>query len=153
MTWSYDISQLATSGLFRTRLRIGDTIEERQLLQNEEIGVILVEEPDLLIAASRCCDSIVAVFSRRSSETSDKLSKDWAKVVDQYRKLAIDLKNQATLGVDWLVGGIDRNEEVELARDSSALQPSFRIGQDNNPRALDRRRTTRQGFLPGIGPF
>jgi len=65
MTWTYG-GNPAASTIDAIRLEIGDTIEEEQLLQDEELEYFYEEEGSILGAAARACEAIAAKFSREA---------------------------------------------------------------------------------------
>lgn len=64
MSWSYDPVRLATSKRDQVRFKLGDTIEEDALLQDEEIDFLLLEAHDDVMRASiQGCLAIISVLS------------------------------------------------------------------------------------------
>ncbi len=89
MTWTYDPNRARLEeGRDRVRLLIGDTLETRPLLQNEEIDVALLLAQGVLDAAcALACDMIVAKFSGDPDFSHGRVSQQRSQIVDHYRDL------------------------------------------------------------------
>jgi len=94
MTWTYG-GNPATSTIDAIRLEIGDTIEEEQLLQDEELEYFYEEEGSILGAAARACEAIAAKFSREADLKVGELSLSASQKAKHYQEKAKVLRERA----------------------------------------------------------
>lgn len=142
MTWTYDDSDLVTTTaagrLNVVRLTIGDTDTNDQLLQNEEIQYFLGEaSDDPTGAAIFSVEAILALFTRQVSVTQGPVSWGADKRIENYRLLGDRLKSKATKNAAWFAGGLTKSGKLALDQDADAVQPAFRIGQDDYTQPVD----------------
>lgn len=143
MSWSYDASMLATSALFRVRFLSGDVDTTDQLVQDEEITYLLTQTTNETIAAAMVLEHLSRKFSRYASKRIGSLSITAAERASAFAKRASELRTEAGILCEVFVGGISISGKEALDEDSDAVQPSFRMGQDDNPRAPNERNPTR----------
>jgi hypothetical protein len=93
MTWTYLSTDLSTD-LAQVRREIGDTNEDDQFLQDEEIALALTSEGSVLLAAARCCDWIARTFARDFDFVADGTEIRKAARAKQYRELAAELRDR-----------------------------------------------------------
>lgn len=139
--WSYSPENLHTDDnggrLNVVRLLIGDTIEDDQLVQDDEIIFALSQSINPYTAASWVCGVIAAKFAREVTTTiSGTLREQLSDKINHYSQLQRDLEKQAkkfgsTLGV-W-AGGINRFDVANVEQDPTRVEPRFKIGQFDNP--------------------
>jgi len=145
MSWSYDASSLGTSTsgerLNSVRFLVGDTDTNDQLIQDEEITFSLTQTGDnIYYAASFVAETLAAKFSRKVDTKLDgTLSAEYSQLAEQYRLLAVGLKQQGqrysgtTLGVSFggiTISGIDTNRD-----NTDRVVPSFRRDRFRYPGA------------------
>lgn len=94
MSWTYDITQLATSKLYQVRFIIGDTIVADPLLQDEEINFILTQKESTIATSIECCDRIVSVNARNADYDLGPFSIKASQRVKNYTELAKKLQNR-----------------------------------------------------------
>ena len=64
MAWSYDPTTLSSSSKDQVRFKLGDTVEEEALLQDEEIEFLLAQNNGSVIQATiAACMSIISILS------------------------------------------------------------------------------------------
>lgn len=103
MTFTYngDPSESTTT---EVRFLIGDTDENDQLLQDEEIEYILVVHPDAgatssnYAAASACAEAIAASFAKKMDKSVGSASLTYSQRYQHYVELADRLKSIAQHG-------------------------------------------------------
>lgn len=93
MTWTYLATDLSTD-LAKVRREIGDTNEDDQFLQDEEITLALTDEGSVLLAAARACDWIARTFARDFDFEADGTKIMKAARAKQYRELAAELRDR-----------------------------------------------------------
>lgn len=136
MTWSYDDTDLQDSTpagrLNIVRLIIGDTDSNDQLLQNEEIAYFLGEasdDPDG--AAVFSVEAILALFARQVAVTQGPVSWGADKRIENFERLAARLRQKQARNAAWFAGGLTKSGKKSLDDDTDAVQPAFRVGQDD----------------------
>jgi hypothetical protein len=141
MAWTYNPTQLGTSTLYQVRFYVGDTDSTRQLVQDEEILFVLTEEPSPKSAAAVVCDSLAGKFSQYTDASVDGVSQSGSQLAEAFRQRAKDLRDSISSTVLPVFGGIYHSQKDALDQDPSMVQPSFRIGADDNPDAPNERRS------------
>jgi hypothetical protein len=126
MTWTYDLTELATSEVYQIRLEIGDTDGSDQLLQDEEITQNIAVEMNLWGAAARCCEQISRVFLRKADIRLGRvLYLLYGKQATQYMDMAKCLRVKALgANVPW-IGGQFVEDKITYAEDESLVKPKF----------------------------
>lgn len=120
MAWSYEETDLTTTTdtgrLNSVRLLVGDTDENDQLIQDEEIlfGLAQVNN-NIYFAASFAADAISAKFTRRVTTKIDgALSANYSELAKRYKALSQDLKEQgqrySMTSTSFRAGGISKTE-------------------------------------------
>lgn len=127
MTWTYDLSDLSTNEKDQIRLEIGDTDEQAQLLQDEEIVQAISVERNFWSASARCCEMISRLFLRRSDvKLGRALSVTYTKMAEQYLNMAILLRKKALgSGVVPYVGGMSVSQKILQANNPDIVAPLF----------------------------
>lgn len=134
MTWSYDVTDLATSEKDQIRLEVGDTDERAQLLQDEEILQAIAVEGNFWNAAARCAELIGRLFLRRvDTRLGRSMMVTYSKTADAYFAMAARLR-QKGLGtrVPW-AGGMSVADKIAYQQDASIVQPAFARNMMENP--------------------
>lgn len=75
MSFSYDVSQLGVSDLYRVRFMVQDTVATSALLQDEEINLALVQRGGIYGASAFLCRALATKFAREA-DTSDRDIRD-----------------------------------------------------------------------------
>lgn len=126
MSWSY-----YAGGGTRDWIRfvIGDTDEDDELLQDEEIDAALSNEGNKYAAAAICADAIAAKFAREADKTVGPLSISASQKGERYLKLADKLRKQTGRRVAAWAGGISESEKRTAESDTDRVDTSFKRGQ------------------------
>lgn len=134
MTWSYTVSDLATSKKDQVRLLIGDTVQTDQQLQDEEINFLLSRRGTIYGAAAECCRSLQAKFSRSVDQASGNYSAKYSQLAKAYGVKASEYEAKvATSGaVMPHAGGISVTDKLAQEQDSDRVSPQFQVGMDDN---------------------
>jgi hypothetical protein len=141
MTWTYLNGDPATSDRNKVRFLVGDTDEDDQLLQDEEIDWLLTTQSDPDQAAVLAAEAIAAKFAREADTTNEGLSISKSQRSKSYRDLVKVLASRVSTRAEISVGGLVISEKEALDDDTDAVQPAFTRGQDDFPgTGLDRPR-------------
>lgn len=140
MTVTYDDSE--ASDLHKVRGIIGDTITDDAYLQDETITALLTVHGSVLATSVECCRRILARIARDTDRNAVGFSASRSQVTQHYRDLMADLSAQLTATATCFVGGTSLSEEQDLESDDDFIEPSFKIGDNDNstPRRFDRTR-------------
>ena len=128
-TYSGDPSD---SDLDKVRFLCGDTLDRDALLQDAEINEIIIDTPNIRLAAADACEAIAALFSRKITRSNLGQSASLSEKAKAYFELAKRLRKRAWTSAELFAGGTTISEKDTLASDTNAIQPSFKIGQDDN---------------------
>jgi hypothetical protein len=131
MTWTYSNTSLSTD-LAKVRLYIGDTNTAWQLLTDEEIAVATTLETNLFLAASMCCEFILAKLARDNDDSKLGISVSRSQLTEHYRGLRDSLALRASRGVEVYWGGGSIDERDTIAEDEDFPQAGFTRGMDDN---------------------
>lgn len=123
------------------RLLLGDTDPSKPLpLTDNAVAYALAQEGnDLNLAASRCAAQLSAHYSRQVDTSNGALSVSASQRAEAFRKLAATLRMKASRAgsTGVFAGGLTVSGKQALDEDTSAVQPQFRIGQDDLPNTDD----------------
>ena len=110
------------------RFLIGDTDAKDVLLQDGEIIWVLNRYNNApMNAAIRCCETLIAKFSRMSDEDVGPVKIKFSQKAEAYRKLLVELRNRlATEDTQWIAGGVLRTDELVNNSNPSIVKPDFR---------------------------
>ena len=134
MTWTYLPTDISTD-LAKTRLLIGDTNTDDQLLTDEEINFHLSQHGSLYLAAADCCDSIVGRLARDIDRSNLGMSAQRSQKVQHYRDLAASLRARGKRSSS-IVPTLPATEsdKANYASDTTLSQPRFTRDMFSNPR-------------------
>lgn len=141
MSWSYSGDPTA-SFLDEVRFLVGDTDINIQQLQNEEVNYALERFPQPSLAAALLLRTLAAHYSSRVSMSVGDVSRSLSDLSKQYSERAKELDPMGvTIGSARLAlpifGGISRGEKRQIYTDMDAVKPNFKVGLNDNPRAID----------------
>lgn len=134
MSWSYS-GNPAASDLDEVRFLIGDTDTTDQLVSNEEIAWAIANNAGTILAAATLCEALSAKFAREVDKSIGSLSVSAASRSGHFASRAASLRVQSVALCEVFVGGLSISDKAALDADADAVQPFFRAGQDDNPRA------------------
>jgi hypothetical protein len=143
MAWSYEETDLSTTTdtgrLNSVRLLIGDTDEDDQLIQDEEILFGLAQVNDnIYFAGSWAANAIAAKFTRKVTTKLDgALSANYSDLARQYKALSADLREQgqrySMTSTSLRAGGISNTVVKTTQALTDRPSSSFSKGQFDNP--------------------
>lgn len=133
MSWSYNLALGASKD--KVRLLIGDTDAAAPQLQDEELDFLVAQRGDVNLAAADACRALQAKYARMVDTTNLSLSISASQRSAAYATLAeqLETKAGALAGAEMDVGGITVAGKQTLDADTGAVQPNFRMGQDDEP--------------------
>jgi hypothetical protein len=152
MTWSFDVTQLATSSLFQVRILIGDTDTSDQQLQDEQITIFTtggaLAAGSIYLAAAQCCEAIASAYARQVTTKIGTTSALLSDRVGHYRQRAKDLRaqNARYAGVNPYSGGISISDMDVQTDNTDRVNPDFSTTGDDDP-------ATRQTISPSGLPW
>src|ERR1700730_18670600 len=97
MTWTYDISDLATSSLDQVRFVLGDTVPSDPQLQDEEINYVLAQRSSVYGAAAMCCRTLASKYSRSADQKAGDTQVWYSQIAKGYELRAIELEAAAAM--------------------------------------------------------
>lgn len=138
MAWSYDERNLNTTDalgrLNATRFLIGDTNEDDQQVQDEEVAFALAQaNNNTYFAGAFLCRTIAAKYSRNVDvEIDGALSEKSSQLQAHYLELAEALEYQAqktggVLGIK--AGGITKSKVDSVRENTNRMKPAFNRDQ------------------------
>lgn len=137
MTWSYS-GDPSTSKKDEVRFLIGDTDQDDQLLQDEEIEYLLSVESNVYRAASKAARSIAAKFSREAEKSIGDYSIKANQRAEAYKRLMKDLEEEGKKKMSFAgkpyAGGIRLSDKEKDRTNKDMVQPRFRKGFMDNSR-------------------
>jgi len=148
LTWSYT-GDPNGSELDQVRFEIGDTDSTDQLLQDEEIGFVVLQESNLKYSAAECCVRIAAKFARQAQKSVGPLSISANQKYDQYIRLGAVLRAQGGTPPMPFAGGISVSDVNTRRADTDANLGSFRTDLQEPVQGADH--LTSEG--PVLPPF
>lgn len=145
-TFTYDSSELDDSALFRVRFLIGDTIKSSPLFDDNEINHRISVTPDENLAGAELLEAKARQFARLATFSVGDVSKQQGELSQNMLTAAKDLRKRANTLAKPFFGGLTKSGNRTLAADTDANQPNFRIGQDDNPTAVQMNNDIRSRF-------
>lgn len=126
MAWSYS-GNPTDSYRDQVRFLIGDTDDEAQLIQDEEIDWSLVENTSVYLAAATVALSIAAQYARKVDFSVGKdLQVSYKNQANFYSKLAKDLSKRASFSFSTpYSGGISISDKDGYKNDVDRVKPMF----------------------------
>lgn len=135
MSWSYDITTLASSTKDQVRLLIGDTLIAAPQFQDEEIAFLVTQNGSVYGAAAACCRSLATQYARSADITAGDQSVKFSQMSKSYLQKALAFQAQAALtgvGAPY-VGGISVSDKSQNEQDTDRVAPAFKVDIfDNN---------------------
>ena len=129
MTFTYSLDDLTTP-LAQVRRKIGDTNENDQLLQDEEIEQVIAERPGSILDQSvECVRNILAKISRDVDRSNLGMSATRSQQYEHYVTLLEQLEAERASAASPFVGGVSRSRKRSLRADSDFTQAINRRGR------------------------
>lgn len=128
------------------RFLVGDTIRARALLDDKEVDYAILRKVNLHMAASCLAEHLEARFSREADITVGSVSKSLSKIAEAFGKLAKRLKSDACSSARPSFPATTIAGKQALEQDGTTENPSFAIGQFDNPWATQFDELRRDGW-------
>lgn len=134
MTWTYELSTIATTPKDMIRLQIGDTDSTNPLLQDEEISFYLTTRANIYGAAAECCRSLAAKFSSQVTAAAGGQKTAYSDIAKAYAARAVSFDVKAAMAGSAMpyAGGISVSDKQNNQQDTDRTSPQFSIGMDDN---------------------
>ena len=134
MSWTYDLTQLASSQMMQVRYLVGDTLATDQQVQDEEIVFSLTQRPNVYGAAAIVCRSLASKLSRQADVVDKDLRTMLSSRAKAYSARAIEYDNKANVrgaGLPYS-GGLSIADKIQNEKNPDRTQPQFGIGMEDN---------------------
>lgn len=124
--WSYS-GNPGASALDQTRYLIGDTDSTDPLINDAEIRWVLSQYQDTpMTAAIRCCETIIAKFSRMADESVGQVKINYRQKAQNMRDLQTTLRNRLAMeDAVPFAGGIYKSQVQAARQNSNLIRPDF----------------------------
>lgn len=139
MTWTYNISTIATSPMTQVRRLIGDVIQTDQQIADEEITFSLTQRSSIYGAAADACRYIASQYSRKAdvivqSPGGGALKTNYSQQAKSYLAMAAQFENISVSrgGALPYVGGISVTDKANNEADTDRVSPQYNIGMEDN---------------------
>lgn len=117
------------------RFHAGDTDRENAELEDGEIDYALTLQPNVKLAAAELLEALAAKYSRKADISVGQVSKSLGSISDRLAKRAEGLRSKAGIIATPFFGGLTQSGKTNLDQGTDDVQPRFRRGQFDNPRA------------------
>ena len=148
MTWDYSGDPLSSEKDW-VRHKIRDTDECAPEFSDEEILAELSENGNKLVAAAKLLRVLAIKYSKMATMRVGDVSKNCSDIAKAYKERADELDKEISILAIPSFGGLSKDEKRQLDQDEDAVQPSFRIGMDDDPS----RRNERDGYWDDRWPY
>jgi hypothetical protein len=134
MTFSYTITDLATSPKDQVRLMIGDVLSTEPQLQDEEIDYFITRRGSTYGAAAECCRALQAKFSRSVDQANGTYKTMYSQMAKAYGIKAAEYESKVASSGAALphAGGISIADKIQQEQNTDRVQPQFQVGMDDN---------------------
>lgn len=139
MAWTYTDSP-STVTRDAVRALVGDTDStDPQPLSDNEVAFFLTEAGgNKYLAAALAAEKLAGYYARQADTDNGSLSVSASQRATAFQKTASRLRSRATSGgASMFVGGLSKSGKDALASDADAVQPQFKVGQDDLPYSDD----------------
>lgn len=129
MTWTYNAGQISTSQLMMARYLIGDTIQGKQQLQDEEITFSLTQYSTVYGACAEMCRSLAMRYATQVDLVQGELKTNYSQISKVYAARAADFEMRGLRGAVPYAGGISVSDKNNVVEDTDRVAPDFNKGQ------------------------
>ena len=130
MAWTYG-GDPANSTREAVRFWCGDTDTNDQLLTDAEVDYILTLESKVIQAAATACEMIASEFARQADTKNGALRVSASQRAKAYERRASLLRSKVNREVEVFAGGLTVSGKDTLEESTTAVQPGFKVGQDD----------------------
>lgn len=111
------------------RHRIGDTVAEDHLLEDEEIQLEIDETSGTRAAAAACCLAISLRYAMLADTKDGELTVEAGSISKRYQELAQALSSPSSSGLPTnsvpFAGGVSRGDKRSRGLDNDVMRPLF----------------------------
>lgn len=126
----------AANTVDEVRFLVGDTNENRPLLDDREVEWAISEYPDPNLAAASLAEHLYGFFASKGDFKVGPINKSYSKVADLFKAKAEQLKAKACLSAGPSFPATKISTKNALANNLDLANPSFAIGLVDNPFAI-----------------
>ena len=152
MTWRYSFNP-GYSAKDQTRFLIQDTNKNDPQLEDEEIEWVLSQYNNTpLNAAIRCCEVLVAKYTRMADEQVGQVKIQFSQKAKSYMSMRLMLANRlATEDCAPFAGGISRTQKQQNWQNTDNVRPDFTKHMMENDQIAPWTTQTEYNFWLGFG--
>jgi hypothetical protein len=126
------------SVLHEIRFLIGDNIEEKHLVEDEEINYALAEVDNSINAACAIlCNAIAAKFAREANVRVTSYSIDRQTIYEKYKQLAKEFSHSIITAAYFICPSISVSDKEANEENAAMTKPTFKRGLFDNPDVID----------------
>lgn len=145
MTYSFDINLGTTRD--RIRARLGDTDENHVLLDDQTYDALLtLRSDDFISAAIDSCRAIQGKMHRDIDRSNVGVTANRSQRFNQIETVLRDLIRESNVQGGIFVGGLSIAGKEALESDADFVQPTFKVGDMDNPDRRSRDNRNRFGW-------
>lgn len=133
--WSYN-GDPSDSDINAVRFLVGDTDENRKLLDDREVQYAINQQGNHLLAAAALAEHLFGRFVSKGDINVGPVSKSFSKVAELFKKKADQLRDEACKGAIPSFPAINVATKDALAQNTDLTSPNFSIGLGDNPFAV-----------------
>jgi hypothetical protein len=117
------------------RFHAGDTDRRAAEIDDREIDYALTLTDDTRVAAAILLEALASKYSRKADVTAGQVSKRMSTIAGSLREQAAELRSIAGIVATPFFGGLTHSGKLDLDQRTDDVQPAFKRGQFDNPRA------------------
>lgn len=134
MSFTYNSSQVGSSGLSTIRFYTGETSSSSAILTDEAINAVLDNMvTNHLLAAAVCADALAAHYADQADVENEGLTVKASQRAQAYERLSASLRRRAGQSAPIYVGGRSKQEKRDREGDSDLVQVAFSRTRDDFP--------------------
>lgn len=136
MTFTYNSTNIGSSGLATVRFHTGETSSGTAILTDEEIQAVISNiTSNHYLASALCCDSLAAYYADQADTRNEGLDVRASQRAKAYERKAITLRRQAVTlgGAGMFIGGRSKQTKEDRAAETDLVQPYFTRDMNDFP--------------------
>ena len=126
----------ATSNRDAVRFLVGDTNEDRPLLDDREVDWAISQHPNQNLAAASLADHLYGFFASKGDFKVGPINKSYSKVADLFKQKAEQLRAEACKGAAPSFPATNIQTKRVLEENTDLTRPQILVGISDNPFAL-----------------
>mgnify|MGYP001619543797 CR=1 FL=1 len=138
MAFTYNSTNIGSSGLATVRFHSGETSSGTAILTDAEINAVLDNiTANYYLAAAICCDNLAAHYASQADTRNEGLEVAASQRSKAYERRAVALRSRANYGATIFAGGRSKQTKEDRAADTDLVQPSFTKDMHDFPASVD----------------